>query len=392
MKKILVLNGTISEVPIIKKAQEMGFYVITTGNMPELPGHQFSDEYICADYSDGKAILELVKEHEVEGIVSCANDFGAITAAYVSEAMGWKGHDSYENTVLMHNKDLFRQYFIKMGFPVPVSEIFTDLNAAENYCKTCQYPVIIKPNDLTGGKGVQKVYDYENAVTALNLAFSMSRKKVILVEEYLEGIQQSIVVFLVNRKIAVTSSSNVYCMLNPYLVQAETYPTTDFELVEDQLKEIILTMAEDLKLVDGVFSFQYFVKDGKPIVIDMMRRCFGNETFLLADMRTGFPFEEAYIRASLGMDCSNLKRDKQTYQYCGHYGVMADRNGVLESWMLPEDIKTRIFKTTVNIKRGETIHNYMMEKIAHVYFYYDNIDIMNKEITQYNDRVIIKVR
>ena len=85
MKKILVLNGTISEVPIIKKAQEMGFYVITTGNMPELPGHQFSDEYICADYSDGKAILELVKNNEVEGIVSCANDFGAITAAYVSD-------------------------------------------------------------------------------------------------------------------------------------------------------------------------------------------------------------------------------------------------------------------------------------------------------------------
>ena len=392
MKKILILNGTISEIPIIKKAQEMGLYVVTTGNMPGLPGHQFADEYISADYSDGKAILKIVKEQEIDGIVSCANDFGAITASYVSDIMGWKGHDSYENTVLMHNKDIFRQYFIKMGFPVPESAIFTDCTEAESYCKTCKYPVIIKPNDLTGGKGVRKAYDYKDAVMALKNAFSMSRKKIILVEEFLDGIQQSIVVFLVNRKIVVTSCSNIYCMRNPYLVQAETYPATNFDLVEKQLDNIILTMAEDLKLADGVFSFQYFVKDGKPIVIDMMRRCFGNETFLLADMRTGFPFEEAYIRASLGMDCTNLKWDKQTYKYCGHYGVMADRNGILDSWSLPDDIEGRVFKKTVNMESGTVIHNYLTEKIAHIYFHYDDLKTMNREIVKYNERVNVNIK
>ena len=81
MKKILILNGTISEIPIIKKAQEMGFYVVTTGNMPELPGHSAADEYIPEDYSDCEAVLRLVRENGIEGIVSCANDFGVITSA-----------------------------------------------------------------------------------------------------------------------------------------------------------------------------------------------------------------------------------------------------------------------------------------------------------------------
>ena len=392
MKKILVLNGTISEIPIIQKAQEMGFYVVTTGNMPSLPGHRYADKYISEDYSDGEAVLKLVRETGIEGIISCANDFGAITASYVSDAMGWKGHDSYENTVLMHNKDLFRKYFIKKGFPVPESAIFSDYKQAEIYCQTCRYPVVVKPNDLTGGKGINKATNYKEALESLRTAFNMSRKKVVLVEEFMDGVQQSIVVFLVNRRIVVTSSSNIYCMRNPYLVQAETYPATNFDVVENQLREIIHKMADDLDLADGIFSFQYFKMNGVPYVIDMMRRCFGNETFLLADKRTGFPFEEAYIRASLGMDCTNLKLDDQTYKFCGHYGIMADKNGFLKNWTLPDDIENRLFKKTVNIEIGEEIHNYMTEKIAHIYFHYDDLETMNREIVGYNDRINVMVQ
>ncbi len=392
MKKILILNGTISEIPIIRKARELGFYVVTTGNMPELPGHREADEYICEDYSNGPAVLELVKRNGIEGIVSCANDFGVITCAYVAEKMGWKGHDSYKNALLMHRKDGFRRYFAQKGFPVPASETFTDLSSAEACCRGCRYPVMIKADDLTGGKGIQRADSPAEALAALKAAFTLSRDKKVLVQEFLEGVQQSIVVFLMDRKIAVTSCSNIYCMRNPYLVQAETYPATDFERVEGKLKAMIETMAEDLRLVDGIFSFQYIVRDGVPYVIDMMRRCFGNETLLLADMRTGFPWEEAYIRAALDMGYDGMTREKQTYRYCGHYGVMADRNGVLESWSLPEDIENRLFKKTVNLRPGAEIRNYQTEKIAHIYFHYDDWETMNREIVEYNDRITVTVK
>lgn len=391
MKKILVLNGTISEIPIIKKAQDMGFYVITSGNMPELPGHRVADEYICEDYSNGEAILRLVRKNGIEGIVSCANDFGVITSAYVAEKMGWKGQDTYENALLMHRKDGFRQYFIKKGFPVPQSEVFGDVASAADFCKSCRYPVMIKATDLTGGKGIQRVENWGDAVTALKNAFDLSREKKVLVEEFIEGVQQSIVVFLVNQRIFVTSCSNIYCMRNPYLVQAETYPATNFDRVEPKLRKMIHAMATDMHLADGIFSFQYIVRDDTPYVIDMMRRCFGNETLLLADMRTGFPWEEAYIRASLGMDCTRLERAIQTYQYCGHYSVMADRNGTLKEWSLPEDIEARLFKKTVNMKTGEVIHNYLTEKIAHIYFHYDDLETMNSEIVKFNDIINVRI-
>ena len=392
MKKILILNGTISEIPIIKKAQEMGFYVVTTGNMPELPGHSAADEYIPEDYSDCEAVLRLVRENGIEGIVSCANDFGVITSAYVAENMGWKGHDTYANARLMHHKNEFKDYFLAKGLPTPFYKVFSSPDEAKAYCRDCTYPVVVKASDLTGGKGIRRAENNEEAQSAIDTAFAMSRTKQVLIEQYIEGVQQSIVVFLKDRKIAVTSSSNIYCMKNPYLVQAETYPAENFAAVRDKLHKVMLTMAEDLGLVDGILSFQYIVKDGVPYVIDMMRRCFGNETLLLADVMTGFPWEEAYIRAALGMSLDGIVSEAPKASFCGHYGVMADGEGVLESWSLPEDIAKRTFKTTVNIPDGGRINNHLTEKIAHIYFTYGDMETMNREITGYNDRILVKLK
>lgn len=392
MEKIIVLNGTISEIPIINRAKEMGYYVITTGNMPKLPGHKISDEYIMADYSDGEAILKIVKENNVTGIVSCANDFGVISSSFVAEKMGWKGHDTYKNSLIMHHKDLFMKYFTEKGFPVPWYEIFAEFDLAKDFCKTCEYPIIIKANDLTGGKGISRADDFYEAEVALEKAFGMSRDKNIIIEPFLPGKQQSIVVFISNKKIVMTSSSDIYCMRNPYLVQAETYPATDFEQVKDKLFKIMYSMIEDMDLVDGILSFQYIVEDGIPYVIDMMRRCFGNETLLLADEMTGFPWEEAYIRASLGLSCENLQINKNETKYCGHYGVMAEKSGEFQSYSIPTHIRRRVFKETVNLQPNDIIENHMVDKIAHIYFRYDDFEQMKNEIVNYNKEIKVRVK
>lgn len=391
MRKVLILNGTISEIPIIRKTQELGYFVVTTGNDPTLPGHAISDKYINEDYSNQEAILKLVIENKIDGIISCANDFGVITSSYVAEKMGWSGHDTYENSKLMHHKDKLRDYFKRMGFPCPEVEIFTDIENAMTYCRKCEYPVMVKANDLTGGKGIFRADNYEEAEKALKESFSISRDKHIIIEQFFTGVQQSIVVFLVNKRIVVTSSSNIYCMRNPYLVQAETYPAENFEAVKDELHGIIHKMADDLNLVDGIFSFQYFVHNGHPYVIDMMRRCFGNETLLLADVMTGFPWEEAYIKSSLGIDCDSIEMNAPEANYCGHYGLMAGQNGILKSYNIPQDIENRIFKKTVNINIGEKISDSMTQKVAHIYFTYDDMEQMNKEILDYNGRIEICV-
>ena len=143
-KKVLVLNGSFCESPIIQKAKEMGMYVITTGNAPDLVGHQYADEYIPADYSDKEKVLQIVRDNDIEGVISCANDFGVLTAAYVAEQMGWPGHDKYETAKLLHHKNLFKQYVYEHNIPAPHSYCPADKEDALNYIKEIEYPIIVK--------------------------------------------------------------------------------------------------------------------------------------------------------------------------------------------------------------------------------------------------------
>ena len=283
MERLLILNGSFCEQPIITKAKEMGYYVITTGNAPDLMGHAYADEYIPADYSDKEAILQLVKEHNIDKIVSCANDFGVLTAAYVAEKMGWKGHDTYENAVLLHHKDKFKDYCYTHNIPSPHSVVFTNMADALEHVKTAEYPIIVKANDLTGGKGIRKAENYSDAVEALKYSFERSRDKHIVVEPFLEGTQHTIVTFIADKKIISSVSCNCYSPVNPYLIQSETFPADNIDDVRDELHGIIENIVNDLDLVDGIFALQYFLCNGKPYIIEMMRRSFGNQFLTLAD-------------------------------------------------------------------------------------------------------------
>ena len=85
-KKYLFVNGSFNEIPLIKAAHNLGFYVITSGNDPKGEGHPFSDEYSPTDYSNPENIYNLAKEKKVDAICSCGNDFGAISASYAAES------------------------------------------------------------------------------------------------------------------------------------------------------------------------------------------------------------------------------------------------------------------------------------------------------------------
>lgn len=392
MKKVLILNGSHSEITLIEAAKKLGFYVITTGNMPELIGHQYGDEYVRADYSDKEAILALVKEHQIDAIISCANDFGTITAAYVGEKMGWKGHDTYENTLLLHQKDTFKDYVREQNIPSPISTAFHNRENALDYTKDASYPIIVKATDLTGGKGIMKAENPEEAKTAIDNAFSRSRAKHIVIEPYIVGTQHSIVVFLVNKKIVASVSCNSYSPLNPYLIQTEILPADYIDIVQEELHGIIIKIAENLNLADGILTMQYIVEDGKPYIIELMRRCLGNQFLTVAGMVSGFPWEEALIRAETGTDCSQLKATTPKAKNCGHHGIMATRNGIVDGYAIDDSVKPHIFQTIEILKNGDILEDCLNERVAYIYYAYDNREEIVEAATHFNDLITIKFK
>ena len=394
MEKVLVLNGSFCELPIIEECHRQGFYVITTGNMPELMAHQYADEYVCADYSDCRAILQIVKKKGISHILTNANDFGSITAAYVDEQMGWHHHDTYQHALMLHHKDLFKEYIQKKGFPTPFSRIFTNQNDAEIFVKNeAQYPVIVKANDLTGGKGILKANNQQEALHAINNAFNRSRSKHVLIEPFVTGNQQTFVSFLHNQKVIATSSCDSYSWVNPYLIQAETLPANHIEQVEEELISMIEEMTSELNLADGIFAFQYIRNDEGVQIIEMMRRPFGNQFLQLVEQNSGFPWHRAQVVAETGGDwgfLSTVPTNRQE-QYCGHFGVMAKKSGVLRGWQIPQSIQRHITKQFVMKQIGDRIDDHLNERVAFLHFMYDSYEEMCSSLQIFRNQIIVDV-
>ena len=393
MEKVLLLNGSFCELPIIEECHKLGYYVITTGNMPELMAHKYADEYIKADYSDYEAILKIVKEEGINHILTCANDFGCITSAYVDEQMGWHNHDTFQNAKILHHKDLFKEYIQSKNYPTPYSKVFKDKSDAYKFiCNDIRYPIIIKANDLTGGKGILKAYTKEEAIYAIDNAFAKSRSKHILIEPFIIGDQQTFVTFLHDKRVIATSSCDSYSYVNPYLIQAETLPAKDIVDIQDFLISIIEEIAKDLDLRDGIFAFQY-IRNGSDIqIIEMMRRPFGNQFLQLVEMNSGFPWHRAQVVAETGGDWSFLNEiDKSNIKirYCGHYGVMVNRNGRLQSWNIPESIEKQLVKKFVMKNIGDEIEDYMNERIAFLHFEYNTYEEMTNKVKDYDKLIDI---
>lgn len=392
MEKVLVLNGSFCEIPIIETCHALGYYVITTGNAPNLIGHQYADEYISADYSDCEEILNIVKAHNIKHVLSCANDFGSITAAYVSEQMGWEGHDSYSNSMLLHHKDLFKEYIQRKGYPTPFSKVFTNKEDAIVFANNLDtYPIIVKANDLTGGKGILKADNVKEAIAAIENAFIKSRSKHILIEPFVVGDQQTFVTFLHNKKVVASNSCDSYSFINPYLIQAETLPAKDINLIEESLIRIIEEMASDLNLADGIFAFQYIRNGCDFSIIEMMRRPFGNQFLKLVEYGTTFPWHLAQVVAETGGDWSLVKPKVVGKGYFGHYGVMIPSNGRLKSWSIPDDIQRHIIAQFVMKEPGDEISDYLNERVAFLHFQYDDYAEMQSSVATYNNRIKVEL-
>ena len=129
MKRVLMLGGSNFQIPIIKKAKEMGLYVITCDYLPDNPGHKFSDEYHNVSTTDKEGVLELAKSLNIDGIVCYASDVSAPTAAYVAEKMKLPSQP-YNSVYLLTHKDLFRKFLKENGFNVPKAQGYSCIEEA----------------------------------------------------------------------------------------------------------------------------------------------------------------------------------------------------------------------------------------------------------------------
>ena len=378
MRRALLLCTSHNDLGLVRALRKLGYYIIATGDRPGAPGERWVDEYIKADYSDKDLILEIAYRKEIDAICPCCNDFGVYTAAYVAEKMGLGCFDTYETTLLLHNKDRFKKFSEKYDILTPRAHTYNNPENALKDIKNMPYPIMIKPTDASAGNGVSKAIDHQEAVLAVDKAFKRSKSKRIVVEPFIEGPQYGFCTFLVDQKVVAYVSNNEYSLLNPYRVEIDTFPADDRKSTSSILIEQIEKIAELLQLKDGIFHLQYIERDGKPWIIEVMRRILGNMYSVPANMLTGIDWDYWEVRARCGLGCRDFPAVVKQEGFYAYKAIMSTQNGTIKNISIPKEYEKYIVSDFWVKKKGDIIQDHTKEPIGFLFMMFSDQTQMRK--------------
>lgn len=311
--------------------------------MPDNPGHKFADEYHNVSTTDKEAVLKLAQELKIDGIVCYASDPAAPTAAYVAEKMGLAGHP-YKSVEIVSKKDLFRKFLAENGFNTPFAKGYTSVEDVKKDWNLFKKPIMVKPVDSSGSKGITKIYDLSQVENAMEYALSFSRDKRVVVEEYIESFVDPINGdgFSVDGELVFSCFAGQYFspnVPNPFTPVSSIWPNRMREDLHKKVHDEFQRALTLLKMKSGSYNFEARIdKDENVYLMEIGTRNGGNLGPQAIEKATGVDMVEYTIKAAMSEDCSDLKQTSAK-QCCAYYVVHSLKNGKFKEVKIDEQFE-----------------------------------------------------
>ena len=300
MRKLAIIGASELQEPLILKAKSMGVETHVFAWAAGDVGEKSADVFYPISIVEKEKILEVCREVGVDGICSIASDLAMITVGYVADALGLIGNtpDAVERST---NKHLMRAAFERGGDPSPrsiLADADTDLDALD-----LTYPVIVKPTDRSGSRGIFKLEGPELLSSAVEAALGQSFEKKVLIEEFAGGREYSVEFISYrgdHRFLALTQKFTTGAPhfietghLEPAQVNAETL---------ERVKAVVVHALDTLGLKNGASHSELKIdEDGRIRIIEIGGRMGGD--FIgsdLVELSTGYDFVRAVAEVALG--------------------------------------------------------------------------------------------
>ncbi len=396
MKKLLLLGGARYLLPVIKTAHALGLYVITCDYLPDNYAHRYADAYYNVSIIDKEAVLQLAKELAVDGIMSFACDPGVETMAYVCEKLGLPCVGSYEAVLTLQDKVRFRDFLRKNGFNVPHARGFS---ACAEFLETAaefHFPVIVKPADSAGSKGVTRLDSTQDAAQAIERALAYSKTKRFIVEEFIEkqGDSSDCDCFSVNGKMVFVSFSNQKFdpqATNPYTPAGYTWPPQMPAQAQAYLAAELDRVCKLLGLGSSVYNVETRVgKDGKAYIMEMSPRGGGNRLSEMMRYVAHTDLIEQAILAALGEPCK-IEAMPHYEGYWYEYILHAQSEGAFIDVQIDEDLRKHLVERDLWVKKGDFVHKFTgaNETIGTLIFKFESLQDL--ENTVKNNKTLIRI-
>ncbi|MDO4617308.1 MAG: ATP-grasp domain-containing protein [Lachnospiraceae bacterium] len=311
-KKIAIIGASYLQEPLIQKAKSMGLETHVFAWAAGDVGEKSADVFYPISIVEKDQILEKCREIGIDGICTIASDLAAIAVNYVAENMGLTGN-SMACTLVSTNKHAMRRCFEEHGDPSPKSLRVS--NAEELDTDRLTFPVIVKPMDRSGSRGITKVLKAGDLPAAIEYAKAQGFEKYALVEEYAEGTEYSV------EYISWKGEHRFLALTRKYTTGAPDFIETGHMEPADVSTELLARVQSVVEHALTSLGIQYgashselkISKDGVIRIIEIGGRMGGdNIGSALVQLTTGYDFVKAVVETALGQE----PEEKKTKQAC----------------------------------------------------------------------------
>lgn len=335
-KKLLVISSDASDMAFVEAARELGAGVICCDRYADWdisPAKKMADEAWDIDYKETEIIARKCREAGVDGVIAGYGEDRVLAACLISEAIGSPFYATCQQIEITRDKEAFKKLCRQYGIAVP-QDFGSSLPLTQVERAAIQYPVIVKPADSGGRKGISICDREDQLEAALQLAERHSQKGSIVIESYLEGIELSAIYTLADGKISLSCLNDKYIAqgggsrskLCDLVVTPSAYLSRYRREVDPKIKALL----EGIGARNGVASFQFIANPQGIWAFEMGYRVNGNDDFKVIRHFNGLDFMKMLVTYSLtGSMGDDLARDNPAFDAYAATLVLHLKRGTL---------------------------------------------------------------
>lgn len=299
MRKLLILGAGEMQVPIILKAKERGIYTIVADMNPEAPGMRYANKAITISTLDSSSLLQYALEEKIDGVLT-TSDAPVTVVAYIAEKLGLPAMSS-KVALICTNKYQQRKYFSQHGISTP---FFVVCKNERELFGLNDFPYIVKPVDSSASRGVTKVDNFQDLLSAFKFALLFSRSGQVIIESFIGGREFSVETYTQAGKtniIAVTEKFVIGENVGFFVEDAHLEPARISSKEYDLISTEVLKVIEKIGLDNSPSHTEVKLNSNGVFVIEIACRLGGDYiTSDLVPLSTGISMLDNMINVALG--------------------------------------------------------------------------------------------
>ena len=298
--KALVLCGGLPQIELIKNLKIRGITTILADYNEKCIARPYADFFYPVSTLDVEGVKDLAVKEKVDFVITVCADQVLLVMAEVSDALNLPCYIDFETAKNVSNKNYMKQIFVKNNVPTTqfVCLKLFDPKAVSHL----KYPIIVKPVDSYSSRGVKKVHNIIELEEAFAQAVNISRTKTAIIEEFFEGRELTVDVYVEDGKANLLSVSELYKIPgnNKFVIHRLIHPAPVSEDVVNKVKDTAQKIADGFGLKNTTMLIQ-LITDGKDVsVVEFCARTGGGVKFQFIKKVSGFDVVDAIVKLTLG--------------------------------------------------------------------------------------------